>query len=74
MGKLGKEVKNLAEVAFNQEIKANNEFILRYKFEIVDFDPMIPNNKRKIALLQCCIDLLHNDVKHKKRKLVKNVR
>ena len=74
LGKLGKGVENLAEVAFNQEIESNNESILRYEFEILDLDPNMDNNKRKIALLQRRIDSLRDDVKNKKRKLIENVR
>ena len=68
IGKLGKGVENLAEVAFNQEVEANEQTIMKYELEVLLLDPQDDMDSKRIQIYEKRIAYLTKEVKSSKRR------
>ena len=67
IGKLGKGVENLAEVAFNQEVEANEQTIMKYELELLLLDPQDDMDSKRIQIYEKRIAYLTKEVQTSKQ-------
>ena len=68
IGKLGKGVENLAEVAFNQEVEANEQTIMKYELELLLLDPLDDMDSKRIKIYKKHIAYLTKEVHTSKQR------
>ena len=68
IGKLGKGVENLAEIAFNQEVEANEQTIMKYELEFLLLNPLDDMDSKRIKIYEKRIAYLTKEVKTIKRR------